>query len=191
MSQVDLSLALELEGYYLWPDGSISVKPENLSKMMMKVPKLAEQGKLFVTELTAEVDAYNSLVDNPIKLKCELTTNFPPEWCLPEGNKYLDLDEYLVKLAERIKKDHLYEKRLERLAEEIYLFKSLQLDEVLKTLIFVVEEFERQGVVWGVGRGSSCSSYLLYLIGLHEVDPVRYGIEVTDFIREKPHAKTS
>lgn len=183
MSEVDLSLALELEGYYLWPDGSISVKPENLSKMIMKVPKLVQQGKLFVTELTLEVEEYNNLVDLPIVVKTELTTN-TPVWVLPDKYADIDLDAYLITLVDRVKKDDLYDQRLIRLSEEISLFKELQLEEVLKTLIFIIEEFDKQKIVWGVGRGSSCSSYLLYLIGLHEVDPVKYSIEVSDFLRK-------
>ena len=26
-------------------------------------------------------------------------------------------------------------------------------------------------IVWGVGRGSSVASYVLYLIGVHRIDP--------------------
>jgi len=50
-------------------------------------------------------------------------------------------------------------------------------------LIYVLDVMREKKVIWGVGRGSSCSSYLLYLLGLHEVDPVKYDVEFTDFIR--------
>jgi DNA polymerase III alpha subunit len=50
-------------------------------------------------------------------------------------------------------------------------------------LIYVIDVMTEKNVVWGVGRGSSCSSYLLYLLGLHEVDPVKYEIEISDFLR--------
>ena len=87
--------------------------------------------------------------------------------------------------VDRIERDDLYEERVERLSSEIWLFKSEKLDEVLRVLIYVVDTMREKNVIWGVGRGSSCSSYLLYLLGLHEVDPVRYQIEVTDFIRQE------
>jgi len=51
-------------------------------------------------------------------------------------------------------------------------------------LIYVVDVLNEKNVVWGVGRGSSCSSYLFYLLGLHEVDSVRYDVEITDFLHE-------
>lgn len=174
---------LDLDGYQLWPDGSISVTPDNLHKMIMRVPQLVRDKRLFVTELTDEVNQYNQLVDEPFTIKTSLNCEFPPPWNLPDAYKRLDIDEYLVKLVDRVKRDQLYDVRLERLAQEICLFKEHKLEEVLRSLIYIVEEFERQSVVWGVGRGSSCSSYLLHLIGLHEVDVVRYGISVSDFIR--------
>jgi DNA polymerase III alpha subunit len=82
-----------------------------------------------------------------------------------------------------IEKDELYDKRIERLSQEICLFKELELENVLKTLIYVIDVMKDKNIVWGVGRGSSCSSYLLFILGLHEVDPVKYDIEITDFIR--------
>ncbi len=140
--------------------------------------------KLATTEVTPEIAEFNQLGDGVIGVKTGVTPGlFPPDWILPETYKYLDLDLYLVGLVDRIEKDDLYAERFERLTLEIALFRNLGLNEVLRTLIFVVDRMREAGAVWGVGRGSSCSSYLLYLLGLHCVDPVRYDIQITDFIR--------
>ena len=40
-------------------------------------------------------------------------------------------------------------------------------------------------IVWGVGRGSSVSSYVLYLIGVHKVDSIKYNLDVTEFLKDK------
>jgi DNA polymerase III alpha subunit len=69
--------------------------------------------------------------------------------------------------------------------EELMLFESHCMLPLLRTLIFIVDRMKAQRVVWGVGRGSSCSSYLLYLIGLHNVDPVKYDVSIRDFIRDE------
>ena len=37
-------------------------------------------------------------------------------------------------------------------------------------------------IVWGVGRGSSVSSYILYLLGVHKVNSIKYGLNITDFL---------
>ena len=176
---------LDLGDHLLWPDGVISVKPDALSDWIIKLASKGKLKQLAVTEPHPEVDKYNAVADHRIIVKTGANLDlFPPDWTLPEHYKYLDLDEYLVGLADRIERDGLYEQRVKRLSEEIFLFKKLDLDLVLRALIYILDVMTEKKQVWGVGRGSSCSSYLLYLLGLHDVDPVKYGIEVTDFIRE-------
>jgi len=46
-----------------------------------------------------------------------------------------------------------------------------------------VNIFEENKVVWGTGRGSSCASYILYLIGIHQVDSVKYDLDLGEFFR--------
>jgi len=38
-------------------------------------------------------------------------------------------------------------------------------------------------VIWGVGRGSSVASYVLYLIGVHRVNSMYYNLDVGEFLR--------
>lgn len=139
--------------------------------------------KLSVTELTPEINEFNELSPHEILVKTDLTW---PEltWTLPDSYKYLDLDGYLVGLSAQVEQDELFEQRLARLHQEIELFKSKGLAPILRVLIYVLDRFRETNTFWGVGRGSSCSSYLLYLMGLHEVDPVRYEIKITDFLKD-------
>jgi len=37
--------------------------------------------------------------------------------------------------------------------------------------------------MWGVGRGSSVSSYILYLIGVHKIDSIKYDLDYKEFLR--------
>ncbi len=164
----------------MWADGISVVPPASLEAALTSGIPLAS---LAVTELTAEVKRLNQLTDTKLSVKTELAKPFPPSWSLPDEYKYLSLDEHLLKLADRVKRDDLYEQRLERLAEEYSLFIERGLCDVLRALIYIIDGMTKAGVVWGVGRGSSCSSYLLYLIGLHAVDAVLYDIPITDFIR--------
>jgi len=174
-------LKTQLKGRTVWYDGVVEVSPADLPRMLLaSIPT----DKLAVTELTADIVQLNKALDHPIGIKADASLDaYPPRWSLPDRYKYLNLDEYLEGLADKVKRDELYEQRLVRLAEEIDLFLKLGLHDVLRGLIYVVEELTKQGAVWGVGRGSSCSSYLLYLIGLHEVDAVKFDIPITDFLR--------
>ena len=178
-------LPIVIDDHLLWPDGTISVDPDQVIDYVFR---LSSRGigleRLYVTSTTPEITSYNSVSDHKLTVKSGCDLIFPPEWKLPGHYKYnLNLYDYLSGLVDRIEKDDLYEKRVERLAEEIFLFNKLNLQEVLRTLIYVIDVMREKNVIWGVGRGSSCSSYLLYLLGLHEVDPVKYDIEIADFIK--------
>ena len=169
----------------LWADGVSEVEPAEVIKLLERgVPS----SKIATTKLTPDLVGFNKLTDRPILPKTELAVTFPPAWVIPDRYKYLDLAEYLISLAERVAQDGLYERRLQRLVEEIDLYMKLGYQDLLRALIYVVDELNRCQVVWGVGRGSSCSSYLLYLLGLHEVDSVLYDIPITDFIKD-PRSK--
>ena len=36
-------------------------------------------------------------------------------------------------------------------------------------------------LVWGVGRGSSVARYVLYLLGVHKVDSLKYNLDIKEF----------
>ena len=55
----------------------------------------------------------------------------------------------------------------------------------LKKMYELVQRFKKENVVWGVGRGSSCASYLLYLLEIHDIDPIKYDIEFSEFSKER------
>jgi DNA polymerase III alpha subunit len=38
-------------------------------------------------------------------------------------------------------------------------------------------------IVWGVGRGSSVASYVLYLIGVHRIDSIKYDLDIREFLK--------
>lgn len=55
-----------------------------------------------------------------------------------------------------------------------------------RTLIVLndlVEKFREDGVVWGVGRGSSVASYILFLLGIHDINPIKYNISPREFYK--------
>jgi DNA polymerase III alpha subunit len=73
--------------------------------------------------------------------------------------------------------------RYERIEKELQLYEKYDLLYLIKTIIYIIEEFNKNNVVWGTGRGSSCCSYILYVIGLHEVDSVEYNLSLDEFFR--------
>ena len=96
-------------------------------------------------------------------------------WFIPDKYKQLDIEEFLVTQCP--------EQNYLRLIEELALFKQNNMIPVLKTMKYVVDTLRANNIVWGVGRGSSVSSYVLYLIGIHKIDSVKYALPIDEFFK--------
>ncbi|NDG32954.1 hypothetical protein EB118_23165, partial [bacterium] len=42
----------------------------------------------------------------------------------------------------------------------------------------------KNNIVWGVGRGSCVSSYILYLLNIHKIDSLKYNLDINEFFKE-------
>jgi DNA polymerase III alpha subunit len=54
---------------------------------------------------------------------------------------------------------------------------------VLRQLLYMIDRWRESSVVWGVGRGSSVSSFVLYLIGINRINPRRFGLDASEFFK--------
>lgn len=76
------------------------------------------------------------------------------------------------------------EKELNRLDEEMeYFFKTGNIHFVYDVLK-LIERFKKEDTLWGVGRGSSCASFLMYVLGINDVNPLIYNISFTEMTKE-------
>ena len=62
-------------------------------------------------------------------------------------------------------------------------FKKRDMLPMLQFLVYMVDQLKHNNILWGVGRGSSVSSYILYLIGVHKIDSVKYNLDYKEFLR--------
>lgn len=97
-------------------------------------------------------------------------------WVTPEPYASLDIPSYLLNLCSNSKE------RL-RVNDELKLFEERKMIPVLKALVWLVAVMREHKIVWGVGRGSSCSSFCLYLIGVHKVNSLKYNLNIRDFLK--------
>jgi DNA polymerase III alpha subunit len=93
----------------------------------------------------------------------------------------MDIAEYVISLCKT-------DAQLVRVAEELVLFQDQNLFELLKYLKYLVDVIAENNIVCGVGRGSSVASYVLYLLGVHRIDSMQYGLDIREFLREENHA---
>lgn len=175
-----------LKNRILWHDGSMTMTPEQIISHLLAGNKLTE--KIFVSDLTDEdIKKYNDFSENKVKTKNSLA-NINTNWNIPEKYAKLNVEQYVYeKLLDECEKKSLGDEdvkaRIARTKEELKLFESHKITDLVKTLIYIVDTFKENKVVWGTGRGSSCSSYILYLIHLHDVDSVKYELNINEFLR--------
>lgn len=72
----------------------------------------------------------------------------------------------------------------QRTNEEFAEFTKREMVNLLKYMIYLVDYMRENKIVWGVGRGSSVASYVLYLIGVHKIDSIKYKLEWQEFLRD-------
>lgn len=97
-------------------------------------------------------------------------------WFIPEEYKNLDIAKWVL---DQCKEDH----ELQRVGEELLKYQELDLFPVLRYCKYLVDTMRKHNIVWGVGRGSSVSSYVLYLIGVHRINSLHYDLSIDEFLK--------
>jgi DNA polymerase III alpha subunit len=111
------------------------------------------------------------------------------EWFMPDKYKKIDVDDFCMRKLMKIKNvTHpsavIYSTESERAYEELAAFDERGMYNLLRYMIYLVDFMRENNIVWGVGRGSSVASYVLYLIGVHKVDSIKYNLDWREFLRD-------
>lgn len=99
------------------------------------------------------------------------------KWLMPEEYKILDIENYVLNSCPPWDPEHT------RVEEELAEFKKRDMLNLLRWLKYFVDTARSNNIVWGVGRGSSVSSYVLFLLGVHKIDPIKYNLDWQEFLR--------
>ena len=177
----------ELNGRVLRFDGTSIISPEEVTDALLNG---IDPSSLRVTHLTPDLFTFNENVEpeKEIRLNSDEPISLHFDWKLPK--EYLELDVYQrvgeayeshVSVLYQTYSQKQYDAALDRISTELSEFEKRGMVNFLRTVIYVLDVFKEKNVVWGVGRGSSCASYVLFLLGLHAVDPVLYDIPLDEF----------
>lgn len=173
-------------------DRIITDKGEVVAKYELLVQK-ALSGELFTKILALphdDIDRYNQMSggEHPIVTwedTGEDSMEGPdPEtfdWSLPK--KYLDLDIWGLCSASLIAQKKMTDEYVSRVSWELDQMEKRNMFPFVRCLLYVTDRFRDEGVVWGVGRGSSCASLVMYLLDINKVDPVKYDIPTEEFFK--------
>ena len=128
-----------------------------------------------VAELHAELDLLDSY-HNISQTVEEFDSILQCNWRMSIEYKNLDIAEYVLSLCQQ---DH----ELQRVAQELLLYQERDLFDLLRYLKYLVDILRQNNIVWGVGRGSSVASYVLFLIGVHKIDSLYYNLDIDEFLK--------
>lgn len=98
------------------------------------------------------------------------------KWKMPQ--EYYDLD-IAAWLLDKCKTEH----ELQRVGQELLMYQERDLFNLLRYLKYLVDTLRENKIVWGVGRGSSVASYVLFLIGVHKIDSIYYDLDIKEFFK--------
>lgn len=97
-------------------------------------------------------------------------------WYMPQEYQDLDIAEHVLALCTS-------EAELQRVGQELLLYQERDLFNLLRYLKYLVDVMRANHLIWGVGRGSSVASHVLYLLGVHRVNSMHYDLDPTEFLR--------
>lgn len=98
-------------------------------------------------------------------------------WLMPDEYKTLDIEAYIISLTPP------WDPEATRVAEELAAFKERNMLDLLRWMKYFVDTCRAHNVIWGVGRGSSVASYVLFLLGVHKIDSLKYNLDWQEFLR--------
>ena len=104
------------------------------------------------------------------------------EWFMPEEFKSLNVEHYV--LGKLITDGyHAQGPEYRRAFEELSEFKKRGMLDLLRYMVYLVDFMRKNNIVWGVGRGSSLASFVLFLIGINKVNPLLHNLDIHEFLR--------
>ena len=98
-------------------------------------------------------------------------------WAMPQEYKDLDIEQWIYDQGAPWDPDHA------RIQLELAEFRKRNMTDLLRWLKYFVDTCRANNIVWGVGRGSSVASYVLYLIGVHKINSIEYNLDFSEFMR--------
>lgn len=137
---------------------------------------------------TAETEKFNQSVERnkdrfsklqqyqelEISIK-DFDSNNQINWFMPE-DYCPDLIEHLYNLCSS-------DEEKNRVTVELELFIQHGMLDLLFYLKYLVDTMRQNNIVWGVGRGSSVASFVLYLIGVHKINSIKYDLNINEFLK--------
>lgn len=152
---------------------------------------LSEQGVIELAYKGMLQDSIFEWQDGNIKSEyirmCEQQDNWPftwkdvhqvqeRSWFTPAEYAQIDLAQYVLQRCQS-------DAQIRRAEYELRMIKHLNVHHIFCHLIYLVDTWRSRNLVWGIGRGSSVSCFILYVIGLNRINPLDYDLDPEEFFK--------
>lgn len=97
-------------------------------------------------------------------------------WFMPDSYRNFDIAEYVLSLCNN-------DEELQRVGKELLLYQKRDMFVLLRYLKYLVDTMREHNIIWGVGRGSSVASFVLFLIGVHKINSLYYDLPIEEFLK--------
>lgn len=97
-------------------------------------------------------------------------------WLMPSEYENFDIAEWVLNQCEN-------NEELQRVGAELLIYAERNLLDMLCYLKYLIDTMTENNIVWGVGRGSSVASFVLYKIGVHRINSLYYDLDFNEFMR--------
>ena len=116
------------------------------------------------------------ILNDPTETLKDFDRRLQQTWHMPNSYRQLDIAQHILDLCTN-------DAELQRCGHELLLYQERNLFNLLRFLKYLVDTMNDHQVIWGVGRGSSVASYVLYKLGVHRIDSMFYELDVEEFLR--------
>lgn len=145
----------------------------NISKFLLDKPASA------FNQAVKHFHYESALLNHAVPLTCtveEFDRKNQANWLMPESYKKMDIAQWILDQCTT-------QEELQRVGQELLLYQERDLFPLLQYLKYLVDTLRKNNVIWGVGRGSSVASYVLYLIGVHRINSIKYELQIDEFLK--------
>jgi DNA polymerase III alpha subunit len=166
--------------------GEMVFAEDDLFNLLMQGHRLTSNNPILV-DSSVDISSAYEILTSPVNVSLYNTVNenlslneydlmCQTNWHMPEQYQELDIAEHVLSLCKS-------EDELQRVGQELLIYQERDMFPLLRYLKYLVDTMKSNNIIWGVGRGSSVASYVLYKLEIHKVNSLYYDLDIRDFLR--------
>ena len=166
------------------PFDELIFSQDDVCDLVMKGHSTVDLAGLIV-EPTVDLTSLAAVLDPVPNWRTEQTREITPDqfhaqnqtkWHMPEQYRTMDIAAHVLLQCSN-------EAELQRCGKELLMYQERNLFDLLRYMVYLVDVMTEHKIIWGVGRGSSVASYVLYKLKVHQIDSMYYNLDVEEFLR--------